>query len=440
MGKLKATQRFRFTKDTVAALEPGPRPYFAFDTKEHGLCVRVETSGTKSFFYRYKVAGRSKRLKLGRFPGMSVGVAQSTTIVERGAVESGSDPAEARRESRTEMTVGELIKLYTDDHLRPERKPKAVVAAEQLVRDYLAPLVGLKLSDLARKRVAEWHVKASEASRSRANRALEVLSAACSFAVVRDLAPARWLGVNPCYRVKANRETSRSRFLQPAELGRLLRAVGAEPADLRDFFTMLLYTGARRSNVQAMRWNDLDLDGGAWRIEAGESKSGEAMSIPLVADAVTLLRRRKAELATLVKRAGRHVDATHMTMRQARHRVVEQRRAANAETFVFPGLGASGHLIEPKTAWARVLKRAKIENLHVHDLRRTVGSWLAGQGANAFVIGRALGHKSLAATQVYARLDLEPVRAAMEQVSAAFAKAGADAKADEAKVVKIKKR
>jgi len=289
MGSPKVTQRFRFTKDTVAALEPGPRPYFAWDTKEKGLCVRVEVSGTKSFFYRYKVAGRSKRLKLGRFPGLSVGAAQSKTIVERGAVESGSDPAEAKRESRTEMLVSGLLKLYIDDHLRPERKPKAVVAAEQLERDYLAPLVGLRLSDLTRKRVAEWHVEASEVSRSRANRALEVLSAACSFAIERDLAPARWLGVNPCYRVKANRETSRSRFLQPAELGRLLQAVKAETPDLRDFFLMLLYTGARRSNVQAMRWSDVDLEGGAWRIEAGESKSGEAMSIPLVEDAVKLL-------------------------------------------------------------------------------------------------------------------------------------------------------
>jgi integrase len=246
--------------------------------------------------------------------------------------------------------------------------------------------------------------------------------------------------VNPCHGVKANRETSRSRFLSPDELGRLLHAVEAEPADLRDFFLVLLFTGARRSNVQAMRWADLDLDGGVWRIAAGESKSGEAMSLPLVEDAVKLLRRRKADLDALVRRASKPADATRLTLRQAQHRAVEQRKAACVAVYVFPGRGASGHLVEPKAAWGRVLKRAGIVKLRIHDLRRTVGSWLAGQGANAFVIQKALGHKSLTSVGVYARLDLSPVRAAMEGVATAFAKARADAKADEAKVVKIKKR
>ena len=439
--KVESTNRFAFTKPAVEALEPRDRPYYAWDEDEHGLCVLVMPSGVKTFFYRYKVDGRSKRFRLGRFPDMSAAAAQRKTVIERGRVADGKDPVEAKRQSRTEMLLGELLKLYMDDHLRLERKPKAVVAAEQLKKDYLAPLVGLKLSDLNRKRVAEWHVRASQHSKSQANRALEVLSAACSFALVRDLAPARWVGVNPCHGVKANREVSRSRFLSPVELGRLLRALEAEPAELRDFFLMLLYTGARRSNVQAMRWADIDLDGGSWRIGAGESKSGEAMSIPLVEDAVAVLRRRMVECDALILRVKTtaHVDATGMTLRQAQHRAVERRKASNAATFVFPGRGATGHLVEPKTAWARVLKRAEIEDLHVHDLRRTMGSWLAGQGANAFVIQKALGHRSLAATQVYARLDLAPVREAMQTVATAFAKAGANAEADGAKVVKIER-
>ena len=440
--KVQSTNRFAFTKPTVEALKPKDRQYYAWDEDEHGLCVLVMPSGVKTFFYRYKVEGRSKRFRIGRFPDVSAGDAQRKTVIERGRVADGKDPVEANRERRKEMLVSALLNLYKNDHLRTERKPRAVVAAEQLTKDYLAPLVGLKLSDLNRKRVAEWHVRASQRSKSQANRALEVLSAACSFALLRDLAPVRWVGVNPCHGVRANREVSRSRFLSPVELGRLLRALDVEPEDLRDFFKMLLYTGARRSNVQAMRWADLDLDGGSWRIGASESKSGEAMSIPLVEDAVTILRRRKAECDALILRveATSHVNATGLTLRQASHRAVERRKASHAATFVFPGRGATGHLIEPKTAWARILKRAKIEDLHVHDLRRTMGSWLAGQGANAFVIQKALGHRSLAATQVYARLDLAPVREAMQTVATAFAQAGANAEADEKKVVKITRK
>ena len=435
--------RFRFTKDSVADLEPGPRPYYAWDAKEHGLCVLVAPSGTKTFFYRYKVKGQSKRFKLGRFPGLTVGAAQSKTVVHRGAVESGADPAEVKRERRGELSVSELIALYVSDHLTPNRKPKAVKEAEQLTRDYLADLVGLRLSDLTRKRVKEWHRSASKRSKIRANRALEVLSAGCSFALEEenDLAPASWGGVNPCHKLKGNPENLRNRVLSKEETGRLLRAIEGEHADLRDFFKMLLYTGARKGNVQAMKWADLDLDARSWTIEAAESKSGDEMQLALIDDAVKLLRARKTELDALIRRAAKPVDATRLTLREAQHRAVEVRKAANASTYVFPGRGAAGHLVEPKMAWGRVCKRAKIvKKLRIHDLRRTVGTRLAEEGANVFMIQAALGHKSLASSKPYIHPDLAPVRTALEGVAAAFAKARADAEADAEKVTPIGER
>ena len=45
---------------------------------------------------------------------------------------------------------------------------------------------------------------------------------------------------------------------------------------------------------------------------------------------------------------------------------------------------------------------------------RTLGSWLLGQGYNLQLIGKALNHSSVSTTQIYARLDLDPVREALE--------------------------
>jgi integrase len=52
-----------------------------------------------------------------------------------------------------------------------------------------------------------------------------------------------------------------------------------------------------------------------------------------------------------------------------------------------------------------------------HDLRRTLGSWLSGQGHNLQLIGKALNHTNISTTQVYARLDLSTVREALERNS-----------------------
>lgn len=83
--------------------------------------------------------------------------------------------------------------------------------------------------------------------------------------------------------------------------------------------------------------------------------------------------------------------------------------------WVFPGTGKTGHLVTPRKAWLEVLEAAGLdEDLRIHDLRRTLGSWQARAGASLQVIGKSLGHKSQQATAIYSRLDLDPVRASVE--------------------------
>jgi integrase len=66
------------------------------------------------------------------------------------------------------------------------------------------------------------------------------------------------------------------------------------------------------------------------------------------------------------------------------------------------------HLTDPKAAWARLLERAKRDDLHIHDLRRSLGSWAAMTGASTLIVGKALGHLDQQATAIYARLNLDP--------------------------------
>lgn len=161
---------------------------------------------------------------------------------------------------------------------------------------------------------------------------------------------------------------------------------------VRDYILISLLTGARRSNVLAMSWDEVNLERGEWRIP--ETKNGTPQSVPLVSDAIEVLKMRKGSAACADSR------------------------------FVFPESGDTGHLVEPKKAWKIILDKAGIADLRLHDLRRTMGSWQAGTGANLSVIGRSLNHKSTATTAIYARLWLTPVKNSMETAATAMLQAG----------------
>ncbi len=144
----------------------------------------------------------------------------------------------------------------------------------------------------------------------------------------------------------------------------------------------------RRSNVLAMKWNDINFDQATWTISAEESKNMESMLIPLTKNVLEILNNRKKRRASI---------------------------------FVFPSTKSkTGHIVEPRKAWLALLKTAKIVDIRLHDLRRTLGSFQVMTGASTAIIGKTLGHKSPAATEVYARMNLDPVRESMEKATDAM--------------------
>jgi integrase len=93
--------------------------------------------------------------------------------------------------------------------------------------------------------------------------------------------------------------------------------------------------------------------------------------------------------------------------------------------YILPGRGPRGASAEEKAAapaplvniskpWGRVRKAAGVEDVRLHDLRRTVGSWLAQAGNSLHLIGRVLNHTNQSTTAVYARFGEDSVRAALE--------------------------
>lgn len=395
--------RINFTKASLNALPTpalGQRATY-HDTKTLGLQVRVTSSGVKTFCVFRKVNGTPERITLGRYPDLTPEQARKKAAEVNATIAKGDNPADKLRAARAEMIFADFWKEYLERYARVRKKPRTVEEDEKTYRNYLSTLAGRKLSKIEKADCQRLHHDiAKRTSGATANRALAVLSSALS--VAQD-----WgylAGDNPAKGVKKFKEQARDRFIQADELPRFWQALLDEPnRDLADFFMVSLLTGARRSNVLAMRWQDVSLDRAEWRIP--ETKNGDPLTVPLISAVVNLL---------------------------------SERRDSAAGEWVFPSTGQTGHLTEPKAAWRRVLERAGIEDLRIHDLRRTLGSNMAAAGVNTITTARTLGHKTLTMALRYQHLGTDPRRAAIEAgAGAILANAGAG---ESAEVVPLKRK
>jgi integrase len=377
--------RLTFTKTKLAELpipEKGRKYYY--DDRTPGFAFCVTDKGKRNYYYCAKVRGRSIRTKIGPFPGLTVEQARDIAAKKTGGVADGVDP---RRPSHSsEPTVKDLFEHWLSF---AKLRKKTWEDDERIFNKYMAKLKNRRLNELTTAEVANWHRTIGEKHGPyQANRARAVLSAI--WAKAEELGHD---GRNPCEGVKRFREKERERFLQQDEMRPFFQALAEEPPDWRDFWLLCLFSGARRGNVASMAWRDLDLKAAAWYLPGEKTKNGLPVVIVLPPPAVAILETRRND-------------------------------QPEAETWVFPADSRTGHINDPRKSWARVLKRSKIQNLRPHDLRRSLGSWQTIQGASLQVVGASLGHRDPKATQVYARLQLDPVRTSVNGAVEAMTKAG----------------
>lgn len=381
----------KLTKTLLAGLTPpaAGKRLTINDTEVPKLAVRMTHTGIKAFYVIKRADASVAWIKLGVFPDMTVENARKEAVKVLAQFATGANPAAVKRAIKEEPTFSEAVAVF----LAGKRKRDGTPISDKTKRDYedvlrlhLAAIKNKKLSAIERGDVKAIHAKVTKKGPYQADKAVALISAVFTYMLDQE----QFKGLNPATRIQKNPTLTRDRFIQSDEMARFFAALAEAPNEtMRDFFTLALLTGARRANVSSMAWADVDLDNASWRI--AKTKNGTPQNVTLSPEAVLILKARK--------------------------------ESAGSSPFVFPGVGKSGHIVETKTAWARLLKNAGIENLRVHDLRRTLGSWQARTGASLLVIGKSLNHKTHQATGIYARLDLDPVRQSVNTATAAMMEA-----------------
>jgi integrase len=364
----------KLTKKLVtAARHPAKGQTFLRDEALRGFALRV-TPGSKTFILEKEINGRIRRMSLGRFGPLTVEQARDLAKVKIGDIAQGNDPAEERQARRQSATFGELEQLYLARHAVHKKSASNDVG---LLNNHVAAWRPRKLSTITRADICAKHAEMGAGGHTtHANRMIALVRTMFNLAQDWGLHP----GPNPAARIKFFKEVKRDRFVTPNELPRLWKALAKEPNPfVRGAFFIGLLTGARRSEVLTMQWTDLDLQQGLLRIPV--TKADRPHTLPLPRPVIEELRRLPR---------------------------------IEGNPYVFCGRWGRSHLVNVSKPWKRIRKEAGIDDVRIHDLRRTLGSWLVAAGASLPLIGKALNHSQAATTQIYARLQLDPVRAALD--------------------------
>ncbi|MDZ4838322.1 MAG: site-specific integrase [Candidatus Melainabacteria bacterium] len=310
---------------------------------------------------------------------------QSFALTAYGNTNKSRERDNSKNIEPDDITFGALYELYLLNYAINHTKTwKELI---ENYKRYFQTWNNRKCTSIKRRDVQHW-VDQLAATRGKhcANRSHDTMRTIFNWGIRKEYI----FCANPASQIDRYKTKPRERFVQPgAEFARLAESINAYPnKTLRDFFWMCIFTGARKTNILMMRWEQISFEFETWRIP--DTKNGDSHTIALTKDAIKILKGRQPDSKT---------------------------------AWVFPSdRFPDRHLVEPKKAWNRIVANAKIEDLHIHDLRRTMGSFMAIQGVSSTIIGKALGHKSPASTAVYARLTQDPVRNAMEQALDAMSK------------------
>ena len=290
-----AARRCALTGEAVSRAEPGGAPYVIWDDRLTGFGVRVSPGGTKAFFVQYRTGDgrrtdRNRKLTLGRYPGLSPGSARKRAQALLGRARDGRDPSRERALARGMPSVGEAVEAWLGTRNVSDASLQLYQRSAQV---WLKGWIGRRLDEVTREDVARRFAEVTEGhGKVKANLGLFVLGgtyrrSAVDHPGLRDPVE-RWKHAGGRAHRLGRRRIEHPELLLPAwDQG--LRE-GVRRPEVRDYFRFGLYTGMRRGEVLALRWDQVAFEEGKFVVD--ETKTGEPLELPVTRQLRALLARR----------------------------------------------------------------------------------------------------------------------------------------------------
>lgn len=195
------------------------------------------------------------------------------------------------------------------------------------------------------------------------------------------------LDINPMSKVKKLTEDKpRTRYLDKKEITKLLELSKQENEQLYLCVLIALLTGARKSEILKLTWENVDLENEMFYFL--DTKNGTDRGVPIHNFLVDELIKYKKSIKI------------HSLKKDFIFRTEEGKPKETLIGKLFP----------------KVIKKCGIENFRFHDLRHTEASYQAMAGISQPITQKTLGHKSPAMTNRYSHLRDDTLRPTIEKV------------------------
>ncbi len=415
--------KIAFTAGRVSGFKcpPDKKQAFMWDVTAPGLGLRATPAGKPAYVFQSVYQGKDLRTTIGSPAAWSIPDAQAKARELQRLIDEGKDPRDLKREAlaahaekqaaaaakvqadkAAALTVGEVWPLYLANG-RPKRKdawkPRyradleamAAPGGEKKKRGQgvtrpgpLYPLLALPLAAVNEDTLKSWYDREAVAGKHQAARALMMFRGFL-----------RWCAARPEYRKLTDRDAGKAAAIVENLPSNTRRTDALEAAQVPGWWAgveqlsnrtasaylrALLLTGARREELAALTWANVDFQ---WRKLTIADKVDSTRTIPL--------SPYVAHMLAALPRVG---------------------------PYVFASTGKAGRIADTRASHAKALQSAAIEGLTIHGLRRSFSLLGEAAGAPAGAIAQVMGHKPSATAEGYRPRSVDALRPFLEQIEA----------------------
>ena len=284
----------------IRGLKPGPK--LVKHSDGDSLFLYVRPSGTKSWVFEYRYAGRPKTLSIGVYPSVSLSDARESRNAARKLLAKGGDPSQAKQKAKqalewaNENTFGAVAEDYLKN-FTPGHAPASVKKNRWMLMTVAGPLAQRPISDIEPDEV----ISMLEKVQARGNFDAAVATLGAIKRVFSRAHRKKLVHFDPTAFLRKDlrspKPKSHAGLKDPAKVGGLMRAIYGHEGwvPLRAAMKFQALTFARPGETLQMVWSEVDLSRRIWTMAATRTKQRREHMVPLSTQALGVLKEMAAE-------------------------------------------------------------------------------------------------------------------------------------------------